>query len=91
MIGLFFFIQGLSAMAASLVLFIFSKEDVGEKLSVKTSTQSCGFWYYLIFFIVAMVTFSCYAAVSKWYKNRQRGDLEESVAFYRDTRIQRRR
>lgn len=91
MIGLFFFVQGLSATLASVVLFIFSEEEISEKLNVNSSTQSCGFWYYLVFFIVAMVTLIGYIATSKWYKNRERGDLEESVAFYRDTMIQRRR
>ncbi len=83
MIGLFFFVQGLSAAAASLILFLFSQEDISERITVKTSTQSCGFWYYLIFFVVGVVTFVCYVLTSLWYKNRQRGDLE-SVVFYRN-------
>ena len=83
MIGLFFFIQGLSATLAGMILFIFSEEDAMERVDVKHSGESCGFWYYLIFFVIAVVTFVLYIGVSKWYKNRKRGDLEESEAYYR--------
>ena len=83
MVGLFFFVHGLTASVAAVVLLVLSQEDIAEHLNVKHSGESCGFWYYLIFFVIAAVTFVLYIGVSKWYKNRQRGDLEGSERYYR--------
>ena len=82
MIGLFFFVQGLSSSLAAIILFAFSKRQNVKDIR----GQSCGFWYYFIFLLIAVLTFVVYIVVSRWYKNRQRGELEESEQFYRPER-----
>ncbi len=85
MIGLLYLVHGLSSIIAAAVLVPFRSNNLMGQLNVAHSGQSCGFWYYLIFLVVAIVTFAVYVAVSMWYKNRQRGELEESEPFYRQT------
>ena len=36
---------------------------------------SCGFYYYMTYFIIAMLNFLLFAAISKWYKLRKRDDI----------------
>ena len=82
MVGLLFWIKGIFSTLSSLILFIFSNPRWIQNLSMKTSTQSCGFWYYLIFFVLGLVTFVLYVVVSRRYQNRTRGDLEHHP-YYR--------
>ena len=84
MSGLLFFVQGLMTTIMAGLLFIFSHENLMIRLNVKYSYESCGFWYYLILVAVAVVVFPTYIFAAKWYKNRDRGELEESEeVFYR--------
>ncbi len=83
MIGLFYLVHGLSSVVAAVILVPFGKRSLMRQLI--QLGPSCGFWYYLIFLVIAVVTFAVYIVVSKWYKNRERGDLEESEPFYRQT------
>ena len=85
MIGLFFFVLGFSSFLATAVLYIFSQKQWMGELDIKNSNESCGFWYYLIFLIVAVVTSFLYVCIARWYKNRERGELDESELFYRQT------
>jgi len=80
MIGMFFFMVGLFSTLAAILLFIFSVEDVPAML---LHSQSCAFWFYLILLGVAIVSFVFYVGVAIWYKNRERGDTEDSRPFYR--------
>ena len=82
MIGLFFFTKGLFSSFAALLLFVFSDSGRVSHLSVFHSGESCTFWYYLILFLVAVVTFVLYLIVSWRYRKRERGDLEERERFY---------
>ena len=84
MIGLFFFTQGLFSSFAALLLFVFSDSRRVSRLSMHHSGESCTFWYYLILFLVAMVTFVLYIIVSCKYRKRERGDVEDKERFYRD-------
>ena len=80
MIGMFFLMQGLFSTFAAILLFIFSVRDVPAML---IHSQSCAFWFYLILLGVAIVSFVFYGVVAIWYKNRERGDTEDSRPFYR--------
>lgn len=80
MIGLFYLVDGLSSIVAAAVLLPFA---IGRPHLLDQSVVSCEFWYYIIFLVIAVVTCAVYIAVSKWYKNRERGDLEESEPYYR--------
>ena len=80
MIGMFFLMEGLFSALAAILLYIFSVEDIEPLLS---QSQSCAFWFYLILLGVAIVGFVFYIGVAIWYKNRERGDTEDSRPFYR--------
>ena len=81
MVGLFYWIDGLSSTIAALVLFAFSYPEQTNKL-YQLSHQSCGFWYYCVFFVLGIVTFVLFVQVAKRYRNRTRGDLD-SGRYYR--------
>lgn len=83
MIGLFFFTQGLFGTVATLILFIFSNGDAVKPLNVQDSRESCGFWYYSVFLVVVVLAVSLFCVVGRRYKNRHRGELEETMPFYR--------
>ena len=83
MVGLFFWVDGISSTVAALVLFAFSYGPKQTyKLYFQMSHQSCGFWYYCVLFVLGIVTFILYVFLAKCYRNRTRGDLD-TERYYR--------
>ena len=76
MIGVVFWISSIFSSISSLILFLFSYHFV-ERLP----HMSCGFWYYLLFLVFGIVTFTLYLIASRWYQNRRRDT--ESGHYYR--------
>ncbi len=75
MIGLFFFMWGLSSAIAASSMFLFGYIR-------GTTSMTCDFWYYLFYLFVALFGFLCYLFLSRRYRNRQRGE-NDSDLFYR--------
>ena len=82
MVGLFFWVDGLSSGIAALVLFSFYYPKQMYQLYLQSSHHSCGFWYYSVFLVLGIVTFIMYVFLAKRYRNRTRGDLD-SGRYYR--------
>ena len=82
MVGLFYWIDGLSSTVAALVLFAFSYPKQTHHLYLQSSHQSCGFWYYSVLLVLGIVTFTLYVFLAKRYQNRTRGDLD-TERYYR--------
>ena len=80
MVGLFYWVDGVFSTFSALVLFGFYKS---VDSNFQSSHQSCGFWYYCVFFVVGVVTLIVYVCVAKRYKNRVRGELVEGERYYR--------
>ena len=81
MIGIFFFTKGLFGAVAALLLFVFSSRS--NHVNIATSGESCGFWYLLMFVVVITLALPLFCIVCWRYKKRNRGELEETKAFYR--------
>ena len=76
MVGLFFFMWGWSDSIANGILGGFSLRNAGPPLT-------CGFWYYLLFLLIAVAGFAFFITVARWYKNRKRPVETEDEVFYR--------
>ncbi len=74
MIGLFFFMQGISTVLANLVGVVFS--------NIRVTALTCDIWYYMLLVVLAIISFIVFVCVSLWYKNRLRGDIEPD-RYYR--------
>ena len=75
MIGLFFFVWGVSASMATIILFNFDWHKVSKPIG-------CGFWYYTVFFLISLAFLIVFVKVARWYKNRQRGELDTPRDIY---------
>ena len=75
MVGLFFFIWGIASTITEFLVALFERVDLDR-------TLTCGFWYYLIFLILAVIGLAMYVKVFRKYKNRQRGEIQ-SEKYYR--------
>ena len=78
MVGLFFWMEGVFSTISAVILFGFSRETY----HTGSTHLSCGFWYYIIFFIIGIITFVPYVVASKKYKNRTRGEVDGEL-YYR--------
>lgn len=78
MIGIYFFVWGLSSALSSLILLAFSKISKSSPPGV-----TCQMWYYLLLLVVAVGYFVLYIFVARWYQNRKRLTEQEEEVFYR--------
>ena len=75
MVGLFFFMWGMSSAVARTMMILFSQLGT-------VRAMTCDFWYYLLYLLFALFGFLCYTLLARRYKNRQRGEHDSDV-FYR--------
>ena len=75
-IGVFFAIRGIFQLLGAL-LFMFP--FLGWKLS--SSFPSCGFVYYLVNIIIALIGIVSYTSVAKRYQNRQRDEPDNIYCY----------
>lgn len=79
MVGLFFFTWGATSTLIKMVVFIFTKHDLGLP-------WACDLWYYAMLQCVAVLGFAVFVLVAMKYKNRQRGETK-SERFYREVTL----
>lgn len=75
MLGLFFFTWGVASVVAEFTVAAFENIELNRIIT-------CGFWYYLIFLIVAVFGLGAFLKVLMKYKNRQRGEIMPEL-YYR--------
>ena len=81
MFGTFFAIRGVFHLLGALVfLFPFFR----WKLSLRQSFPSCGFVYYLVTMVVALVGMIAYIYVAKKYRNRERDEPDNIYRYAED-------
>ena len=72
LVGLLFAVRGFFQLIEALLLFPFSVKDIWNKLVRETPQISCGFSYYLVTSIIALVGLVLFMIAARKYKYRKR-------------------